>query len=142
VLIAGAVVVDDQITKAIAEHRGLVATNSAYALGVAGGPAPLLIGIALVVLGAFLALAVLAAPVIGVPPFVTALITGGLLSNTFDRVRLGAARDFLTTPWAIVNLADIAVAVGIVAFVVTATWHMSARLGPRRRAIASPRSTR
>jgi lipoprotein signal peptidase len=101
-----------------------VATNPAYAFGVVGGPAPALIAVALAVLGAFLALVMLAAPVLGVPPFVTALITGGLLSNTFDRVRFGAARDFVTTPWAIVNLADIAVAVGIVAFVGTAIWRI------------------
>ena len=46
------------------------------------------------------------------PPIAAALIVGGMLGNTLDRIRFGVARDFLTTPWAIVNLADIAVASG------------------------------
>jgi lipoprotein signal peptidase len=124
VLLAGVVVGADQVTKALAAQRGLVATNPAYALGVVGGPAPALIAGALMVLVAFLALVALATPVLGIPPLFSALIAGGLVSNTFDRLRFGAARDFLMTPWAIVNLADVAVAVGLVAFVITATWRM------------------
>jgi lipoprotein signal peptidase len=81
----------------------------------------------LLVLVAFLALVARPAHALGVSPVVTALIAGGLVSNTFDRLRFGAARDFLTTPWFIVNLADIAVAVGIVAFVVSAGWQVYCR---------------
>jgi lipoprotein signal peptidase len=124
VLIAGAVTAADQLTKGLAANRGLVATNPAYALGVVGGAAPVLIAGALVVLVAFLGLIARPAITLGVPPLFPALITGGLVSNTLDRLRFGAARDYLTTPWAIVNLADIAVAVGIVAFVAAAAWRM------------------
>jgi lipoprotein signal peptidase len=124
VLLAGAVLAADQLTKAFAAQRGLVATNPAYALGVVGGAAPVLIAGALVVLVAFLALVARPAGALGVPPLFPALIAGGLMSNTLDRIRFGAARDFLMTPWAIVNLADIAVAVGLVAFVITATRRL------------------
>ena len=123
-VLAVAVVAADQFTKAVAAQQRLVQTNPAYALGVVGGAAPLLIVGALLVLGAFLVLLARPANSLGVPPLYPALITGGLLSNTFDRIRFGAARDYLTTPWAIVNLADIAVAVGLVAFVVAATWRI------------------
>jgi lipoprotein signal peptidase len=135
--LTGAIIVADQLTKALAARRGLVATNPAYAFGVVGGPRPALIAGALVVLVAFLALLIPTASALGIPPSVAALITGGLLSNTLDRVRFGAARDFLTTPWAIVNLADIAVATGIIAFVVAATWRIH-RLRSTSTADASP----
>jgi lipoprotein signal peptidase len=128
--IAGAVVAADQLTKSIAAHGGLVQTNPAYALGVVGAAAPMLIAGALLVLVAFLAFIVPPATTLGVPPLYPALITGGLLSNTLDRVRFGAARDYLTTPWAIVNLADIAVAVGIVAFVLAGAWRVYLRTRP------------
>jgi len=37
-----------------------------------------------------------------------------MIAYTFDGLRLGAVRDFVTTPWAIINLADVAdVAVGV-----------------------------
>jgi lipoprotein signal peptidase len=135
--LAGAIIATDQFTKALAASRGFVATNPAYAFGVVGGSRPALIAGALVVLVAFLALVVRAAPALGIPPLVAALITGGLLSNTLDRARFGAARDFLTTPWAVLNLADLAVAVGILSFAVAATWHL---LGLRSRSTtaASP----
>jgi len=123
-VLAGAVVAADQLTKAVAAHQGLVQRNPAYALGVVGGAAPLLIVGAILVLGAFLAFLAWPASSLGVAPLYPALITGGLLSNTFDRIGFGAARDYLMTPWAIVNLADIAVAVGLVAFVVAATWRI------------------
>jgi lipoprotein signal peptidase len=123
-VLAGAVVAADQLTKAVAAHQGLVRTNPAYALGVVGGAAPLLVVGSLIVLGAFLAVVAWPASSLGVPPLYPALVTGGLLSNTFDRIGFGAARDYLATPWAIVNLADITVAVGLVAFVAAATWRV------------------
>jgi lipoprotein signal peptidase len=116
--VAAAVVVDDQLTKAVATQRGLVLHNPSYALGVLGGPAPLLILGTVAVMAVFFSLVVPRAMAFGVPPAIPALIAGGMLGNLVDRVRLGAARDFITTPWAIVNLADLAVAVGLVAFVV------------------------
>jgi lipoprotein signal peptidase len=124
VLLVASVLVADQVTKAAAAARGVVAANPSYALGLFGGPAAILIAVALLVLVAFLALVTYTARTLGVSPIITALITGGMLSNVLDRIRFGAARDFVTTPWVIVNLADIAVAVGLVGFVVTALWRV------------------
>jgi lipoprotein signal peptidase len=124
VLASGAVIAADQLTKSLAAQRGLVQMNPAYALGVVGGTRPVLVVGALLVLGTFLVLIVRPALALGVPPLFPALVTGGLVSNALDRIRFGAARDYLTTPWVIVNLADIAVAVGIVAFVVAAAWRV------------------
>jgi signal peptidase II len=127
--LVGAVVLDDQLTKAAATQAGLVAHNPAYALGVVGGPVPLLIAGTIVVLAAFLAIVVPWALAIGVSPIGPALVVGGMLGNAVDRIRFGAARDFLVTPWAIVNVADLAVATGIAAFVLTVAWRLS-RLRP------------
>jgi signal peptidase II len=114
-----AVVVIDQFTKAAAPHLDSAAIvrahNPGYAFGVLGGPAALLVVGTLVVLGVFLSLIGRWAIQIGVPAIVPALIAGGMLGNVVDRVLLGGVRDFLVTPWAICNLADIAVAVGILA---------------------------
>jgi lipoprotein signal peptidase len=38
--------------------------------------------------------------------------------RTSNRIRLGSVRDFLATPWAIVNLADLAVAAGLIGLVI------------------------
>jgi signal peptidase II len=134
--LVGAVVLDDQLTKAAATQAGLVAHNPAYALGVVGGPVPLLIAGTVVVLAAFLAIVVPWALAIGVSPIGPALVVGGMLGNAVDRIRFGAARDFLVTPWAIVNVADLAVATGIAAFVLTVAWRLSRlRLEPTLRPI-------
>ena len=94
------------------------------ALGVVGGPAPLLIVGTVAVMAAFLALVAGPAVALGVSPLAPALIVGGMFGNALDRIRFGAARDFIVTPWAIVNVADLAVAAGIVAFVVTVAWRL------------------
>jgi hypothetical protein len=131
--VVGAVVLDDQLTKAVATHAGLVAHNPADALGVVGGPAPLLIVGTVAVMAAFLALVAGPAVALGVSPLAPALIVGGMLGNALDRIRFGAVRDFIVTPWAIVNVADLAVAAGMVAFVVTVAWRLyRLRFGPAR----------
>jgi lipoprotein signal peptidase len=122
--VVAAIVLDDQATKAAAAHAGLVAHNPAYALGVVGGPAPVLIGGTVAVLVAFLAFVARPAIAFGVSPLAPALIVGGMLGNALDRIRFGAARDFLVTPWAIVNVADLAVAAGILGFAVAVAWRL------------------
>jgi hypothetical protein len=130
--VVGAIVLDDQLTKAVAARAGMVAHNPSYALGVVGGPVPVLIAGTVVVMVAFLALVARWAVPIGVSPIAPALVVGGMLGNAMDRIRLGAARDFLVTPWAIVNIADLAVAAGLMAFVVAVTWRLyRVRLQPR-----------
>jgi lipoprotein signal peptidase len=116
-LVAASVVSVDQVTKTIAAHgaSGMVlpARNPSYALGIIGGPAPVLIIGSLVVLCAFLVMVDGLASRFEIPALFPAMVAGGMIGNMLDRVRFGAARDFLVTPWAIVNLADFAVAIGI-----------------------------
>jgi lipoprotein signal peptidase len=118
-LVTLVVVVVDQFTKAAAAHVDSAAIvgaqNPKYAFGVVGGPTAALVAGTLVVLGVFLSLIGRWAIQIGVPALVPALIAGGMLGNVVDRALLGGVRDFLVTPWAICNLADIAIAVGILA---------------------------
>ena len=131
--VVGAIVLDDQLTKAAATQAGLVAHNPSYALGVVGGPAAVLIAGTIAVLAAFVAFVARPAVAFGVSPIAPALIVGGMFGNALDRIRFGAARDFLVTPWAIVNVADLAVAAGIVAFAVAVAWRLHRlRLEPSR----------
>ena len=122
-LMAASVVVIDQVTKVAASHGGsamvLPARNPSYALGIVGGPAPLLIVGSAVVLVAFLVMVDGLASRFEISAFLPALVAGGMIGNTLDRIRFGAARDFLVTPWAIVNLADFAVAIGILGIAFT-----------------------
>jgi hypothetical protein len=122
--VVGAIVLDDQLTKAAATQAGLVAHNPSYALGVVGGPTAVLIAGTIAVLAAFVAFVARPAVAFGVSPIAPALIVGGMFGNALDRIRFGAARDFLVTPWAIVNVADLAVATGIVAFAVAVAWRL------------------
>ena len=46
------------------------------------------------------------------------LIAGGMLGNTFDRINYGSVRDFLVIPGGIINLADVAVAAGVISLIV------------------------
>src|SRR5262249_49945617 len=78
----------------------------------------ILISLSAVVLVGFLTLVGRSLVRIGVPTFVPALIAGGMIGNALDRARLGAVRDFIHSPWLIFNVADVAVALGIVLTVV------------------------
>ena len=114
-LVAAIVLLIDQLTKLMAVHdTGFVPRNPSYAFGIVGGSATVLIAGALGVLGAFLVVARALATRFGVSVLLPALVAGGTLGNTLDRLRLGAVRDFMATPWAIINVADLAVAAGVV----------------------------
>ena len=54
----------------------------------------------------------------GVPAWAAGLVIGGAVSNLADRLLVGSVRDFLATPWIVLNVADLAVAVGIVGWLV------------------------
>ena len=75
---------------------------------------------------AFLALALFTATFLGIsgmqagrsalgaaPPWAVGLLVGGAASNLLDRIAYGAVRDFLATPWIIVNVADLALVAGL-----------------------------
>ena len=115
-----AVLVVDQGTKAAARHLGpdAIAHNDEYALQLIGGARLWLIAGTIVVMAAFVAVVSWLGRHLRVPPLFPALVVGGMVGNVVDRVRLGAVRDFLVTPWAICNVADVAIAVGIVVFAV------------------------
>ncbi len=56
----------------------------------------------------------------------TGLITGGILGNLIDRVRLGTVVDFLDfRVWPIFNLADSAITIGIIILLIHEIKHAS-----------------
>jgi lipoprotein signal peptidase len=106
---------------------------------VSGSTAVLVVG-TLAVLGTFLMLIGRWAIQIGVPAIVPALVAGGMLGNALDRILLGAVRDFLVTPWAICNLADIAIVTGLLCVVITFPVRMiQIRLEAARIVLVGPR---
>ena len=124
VAVAGAVVVDDQFTKALAAQRGVVSGNPALAFGVVEGSSQFLILGTFVVLLAFLQFVAPRAAALGISPIVPALIAGGMFANLVDRLRFGVTRDFIVMPWATVNVADVAAIAGAVALFIAAVRQM------------------
>jgi signal peptidase II len=108
----------DQGTKLWAAHAGAggveIAHNPRYALGIVGGaPAPVMVLGTAAVLTVFAIVVVPMAHRFAVPAWIPGLVLGGALSNMVDRVRFGAVRDFISTGWAIVNVADLCVVAGV-----------------------------
>lgn len=124
VFVAGSVLLVDQVGKAVAARTATPARNPDLAFGVTGGPAPLLIVASIVVLGVFVAVAGRWAVRWNASPFLPAIIVGGALGNVLDRARFGAVRDFIPTPFATVNVADIAVMTGVGALAVVLVMRM------------------
>jgi Lipoprotein signal peptidase len=111
-------IVVDQGTKlwaGAAEPGGMeVARNPRYALGVLGGSVPVLILGTIAVLAVFVVVIVPFAFRLGLPAWIPGLVLGGALSNMIDRARFGSVRDFISTHWAIINVADLCVIAGVV----------------------------
>ena len=120
--VASSVIAIDQLAKTVAPHlhSGLIAPaqNPDYAFGSVGGSALALIIGSVVMLGVFLAVIGRLAGRVGVSPALPALIAGGMLGNTLDRIHYGSVRDFLVIPGGIINLAELAVFVGVVSLAV------------------------
>jgi signal peptidase II len=87
--------------------------NPRSALGVIGGSVPALIIGTIAVLAVFAAVIVPLSYRVGLPAWIPGLVLGGALSNMIDRARFGAVRDFITTRWAIINIADLFVIAGV-----------------------------
>ena len=121
-VVASTVFTIDQLAKTGAPHlrSALVAPalNPDYAFSAVGGSALALILGSLMVLAVFLAVIGTLASRVGVSAALPALIAGGMLGNTFDRINYGSVRDFLVIPGGIINLADVAVAVGVISLIV------------------------
>jgi signal peptidase II len=130
-LVAGGVIVADQITKVIVrdeisrfeEHElflgiKLINTrNTGVAFSMFSGGGPLVVIIALIALGALIAFFVthLHRPLVWLP---TGLLIGGAAGNLIDRIRLGAVTDFIKFPhWPAFNVADICVTFGVIALI-------------------------
>jgi signal peptidase II len=113
------VVAMDQATKALAAGPGrgirLIhpLRNPAFSLQIAdaGRWTELLAMLAL--LGAAVAVATRLGTKAGVPSWATGLILGGAAGNLLDRAILGSVRDFLLTGPVVINLADVAVLLGL-----------------------------
>jgi signal peptidase II len=131
VLVAVAVVVADQVTKALV--RGSIgpletvkvlpgvklirAHNSGVAFSVFSGGGPFVVIVAVLALGALLAFFVthVHRRLVWLP---TGLLLGGAAGNLIDRIRLGAVTDFVKLPhWPAFNVADACITVGVVTLV-------------------------
>jgi signal peptidase II len=130
-LVAVAVVVADQVSKAIIRGRisrfeehelfaGIKLINTrntgvAFSMFSSGGP--LVVIIACVALAALLAFFVthIHRRLVWLP---TGLLLGGAAGNLIDRIRLGAVTDFIKFPhWPAFNVADICVTLGVVTLI-------------------------
>jgi signal peptidase II len=131
VLVAVAVIVADQVTKAIVRDQigpfevvkvlpgvKLVHTeNTGVAFSALSGGGPLVIVVAVVALGALLVFFFthLSRPLVWLP---TGLLLGGAAGNLIDRIGRGSVTDFIKFPhWPAFNVADIAVTAGVLVLV-------------------------
>jgi signal peptidase II len=131
VLVAVAVVVADQATKAIVrasldpfERVKVIpgvhivhAQNSGVAFSVFSGGGAVVVIVAVLALGALLAFFVthLHRRLVWLP---TGLLLGGAAGNLIDRIRLGSVTDFVQLPhWPAFNLADACITVGVLVLV-------------------------
>jgi hypothetical protein len=94
------------------------ARNAGFLTGWSPVSVIAVIVLSILVLGGFLAIVGRWAVQIGISPCIPALIAGGMCAHTLDRIRLGAVRDFLSIGWLIVDIADFAVAAGLLALVI------------------------
>jgi lipoprotein signal peptidase len=63
--------------------------------------------------------------------WVAGLLVGGAVSNLLDRFAGGMVRDWLSLPWAVANLADLAVAAGALGYLAAITrWVVAESEAP------------
>jgi lipoprotein signal peptidase len=140
-LVALVVATTDLLTKAVAlsvAGRSWVpgwidpVENPALSLDVASASRSATVAIASVALIAFGAACTVAVVRGWFSATVPGLLVGGSMGNLVDRVGDGAVHDFLRTPWAIINLADVAVLAGV------ALYASAMVRRPRRHASGEP----
>jgi len=128
-VVAGVVLVD-QFTKAAVPRAGVAGVapvrNPGLLLGAVRVPAFAVVAALVVAMVLFVGVVGRLACRIGVSPVLPALVAGGMIGNGLDRALLGAVRDFLPTPFAIINLADITVIIGIIGLTVGFARRMRA----------------
>jgi lipoprotein signal peptidase len=114
-LVAIAVVGLDQVSKSASTFaQGADARNHGLLLGVGAGPRVALIAASGAVIAIFVVAILRAVIQIGGSVLGPTLVLAGMIGNLADRVRFGSVRDFLVAGPFIINVADIAVALGIV----------------------------
>jgi len=127
-IVVGIVVVD-QLSKSWTGHVGNPTfgqvRNTGLLMGVLAAPAPVLILWMLFVMCVFIAVIGRWAVQLGISPVAPALICGGFIAHMTDRARFGAVRDFLQLGKYVIDIADIAVVIGIVALVIAAVTRVS-----------------
>ena len=116
VALLGVVVFLDQSSKAAAWRyvRIFETRNPGLLLGVGAGPRPALVLLSIAVIVAFVVSVARVMAQIGASPIGPTLIVGGMVGNAIDRMRFGSVRDFIRVAGLIVNVADIAIVLGIV----------------------------
>lgn len=151
-LVLAAVLLLDQLSKLLVSHTiapgervdllpGLLhlvhTRNHGVAFGLAAGSqtlVTLLVGLALAGLLAYFIAHARSRRLLWLP---TGLILGGALGNLLDRLRAGSVTDFVQLPlgWPPFNLADLAIVLGVVLFLLVL---QSPRFAPSSPASASP----
>ena len=97
-----------------------------FTLGLAHASVPVMVivmAIGIIALGSYLLRATLQGQV---PAWATGLLIGGAVSNLADRLTGGSVRDFLATPWVVLDLADLAVVAGLAGWLIH--QHHSTRI--------------
>ena len=128
VLVAGAAVLADQLTKQVVgrtltlgESVDIIGPfsihhvqNSGIAFGLFGSRTPIVIGVTAVAVGAMLVFFAHSGRRHPMLPVALGLVLGGSIANLVDRVRLGHVTDFLDlVAWPAFNLADTFIVVGV-----------------------------
>ena len=130
-VLGGAVVIVDQVAKAVVEDRIVLGEmvdflgplkltlshNEGIAFGLAGGSGAPLVVVTLVALGVVLYL-FSRDPTRPLMWVATGLLAGGAIGNLADRIRAGAVTDFIELPhWPPFNLADVTISCGVLLLV-------------------------
>lgn len=136
-LLGAVVLFGDQLTKAVADSlmngTGVrPVMNPDFFLGLVGASRLVTVVVAMTAIIAFGTLVTCQARTGTLPMWVPGLLVGGAVSNVADRLLFGAVRDFLATPLAVWNFADLAILVGLAGY----AW---AHLGHRKLADGSTR---
>ena len=133
-LIAGIIVLVDQLTKLLALnnlgsvpiiknvlHLTLV-KNTGAVFGMMHGQNTILIWVSLIVVGFILFyLEDLTESKAGL--IMTALVIGGAVGNLIDRIRVGYVIDFIDfRVWPVFNVADSAIMIGVIGLVILSFW--------------------
>ena len=111
----------DQMVKAAAVRpatSGELLRNTGFATGWSPVSSAAVIGMSALVVIAFVAVIGRWAVQLGISAMIPALVVGGMVAHSLDRVLYGGVRDFIHTPWLIIDIADLAIVTGVVALAI------------------------